>query len=165
MNSMDSKYHEVIQKVVSGEMVYSYSSIREFLKSPLHFLQYKTGEKKTTDAMRRGVLIHKLLLEPDEFSNDYVIFEKPIPSATMAKNENKEAYQALEKANPDKRVISADELAEAKAVEQVARQNKTASEILDFMKRSEVNVKFEYKGLPFTGFIDIDTEFDGRRAN
>ena len=103
MNSMDNKYQDVIQKVVSGEMVYSYSSIREFLKSPLHFLQYKTGEKKTTDAMRRGVLIHKLLLEPDEFSNEYVVFEKPIPSATMAKKENKEAYQALEEANPDKR--------------------------------------------------------------
>ena len=40
----------------------SYSALTQFKKSPNHLLAYWEGKQKTTDAMKFGTLIHKILL-------------------------------------------------------------------------------------------------------
>ena len=44
----------------------SFSSLKQFSKSPAHWVMYKKREFKQSSAMRRGWLTHLLTLEPEK---------------------------------------------------------------------------------------------------
>ena len=54
----------------------SHSGIVQLLKSPEHYLQYKTGSAEPTPAMEFGSAFHGFILEPEVFSKDYVLAPK-----------------------------------------------------------------------------------------
>ena len=56
------------------ERALSYSSLSAFSKSPNHLLQYWEGSEPTPTQLQ-GQLIHKLILEPETFRDDFVVFE------------------------------------------------------------------------------------------
>ena len=58
-----------IQVYHSGEAI-SHSGIVQLLKSPEHYLQYKTGSVAPTPAMEFGSAFHGFILEPEVFSKD-----------------------------------------------------------------------------------------------
>ena len=51
----------------------SFSSVKEFAKSPNHFLAYKNKTRTATSAMTRGSALHTFVLEPDEFEKRYLV--------------------------------------------------------------------------------------------
>ena len=53
----------------------SYSALTQFKKSPNHLLAYWEGKQKRTDAMLFGSLIHKIILEPETFDFEYVVYQ------------------------------------------------------------------------------------------
>lgn len=55
--NIEEKRQEIIDKLQSGEMVLSFSAIKEFAKSPAHFMAYKLGDKKQTAPMKKGIKI------------------------------------------------------------------------------------------------------------
>ena len=83
----------------------SYSALCAFKKSPNHLLKYWEGKTKVTDAMQFGSIIHKLLLEPESFNDDYAIF-------TGARRAGKD-WQEFKAANEDKQIIKLSELDDA----------------------------------------------------
>ena len=42
-------------------------------RSPLHFKTAKETPKVQTESMLLGSLVHKLVLEPDDFDNEYIV--------------------------------------------------------------------------------------------
>ena len=56
--------HLPIQVYHSGEAI-SHSGIVQLLKSPEHYLQYKTGSVEPTPAMEFGSAFHSFILEPE----------------------------------------------------------------------------------------------------
>lgn len=53
----------------------SSSDLKQLLKSPRHFQAYKNTRMEPTAEMRRGTLVHALILEPDSFHEQFAIGE------------------------------------------------------------------------------------------
>ena len=71
-----TKKQEIVDKLISGEMVLSFSAIKQFAQSPAHFMAYKLGQRVETPAMKKGTMIHCAILEPEELENRYTILKK-----------------------------------------------------------------------------------------
>lgn len=85
--------------------VLSPSGLKEWEKSPAHFIAYKMGVRKQSDAMDLGTLIHKRFLEPDSFSECYVKGEK----FDRRTKKGKEGFEAFQKKHEGKTVYSPDD--------------------------------------------------------
>jgi len=66
----------------------SYSSLKQFRKSPAHYIYYLQVRKKTP-AMDLGSVVDCLVLEPEQFNSRFIVLEKP----NLRKKENKEAWE------------------------------------------------------------------------
>lgn len=65
-------YGDVPQEIREKYLVTSPSAIIEFRKSPkAYHWKYILGNREESDAMRQGTLIHKAILEPNVFKNEY----------------------------------------------------------------------------------------------
>lgn len=161
------KITKLANDLLSGEQHLSHSSFSAFLKSPAHFIEYKFGEKKKTDAFAVGHLIHTLLLEPQEFQSRYVIWDRneilPFPKSTMNKKENKAAKaEFLESVGDNQEVIEKLEFEEAQAIVNAVKNTKSAKGILEMFTDFEQELNFEYGGFKWKGFKDATcTEITG----
>src|SRR5690606_37347584 len=70
----NNAYYELIGKLQKKQMHLSYSSLKEFGKSPMNFIKYKLKEKKPpTESQIFGSLCDCLITEPDKFDELFVI--------------------------------------------------------------------------------------------
>ena len=69
----------------------SFSSLKEFIRSPRHYVNYLTRERKQTEAMLFGAICHKLILEPQDFEKEYIIE----PEFNKRTNQGKDDYAAF----------------------------------------------------------------------
>lgn len=77
----------------------SYSSLKEFMRSPKHFLHYRNApkDKEVTYALIFGGLVDCLVLTPDEYDQRYIILnapEKCFPEKVLLKDVGKEKFEA-----------------------------------------------------------------------
>lgn len=132
----------------------SYSSLCAFKKSPNHLLQYWEGKNKITDSMQFGSLIHKLLLEPDSFNDDYAIF-------TGARRAGK-AWEEFKAVNEQKQIIKMSELDDANRIVQNALFHPIFCEIMQNKVHTEKEVTWNHAGVGFKGFVDIESYIGGK---
>lgn len=71
----------------------SYSSLKKFAISPLHFLQYLTAPYAGSDAMILGDLVDVLLLTPDEYEKRFVIIPDNAPEKVQDRSLNAKYMQ------------------------------------------------------------------------
>lgn len=80
----------------------SYSSLKWFKKSPMHFMHYrnKPKDKETTSALKFGNLLDCLLLTPEEFESRYIILPetKLLKDCKGTKEEARKEYDSLNEA-------------------------------------------------------------------
>ena len=55
----------------------SSSNLKDLLKSPWSYWHNKQNPRESTPAMQFGSLVHTLILEPNNFSNEYMVADKP----------------------------------------------------------------------------------------
>jgi hypothetical protein len=55
----------------------SSTNLKDLLKSPWSYWHNKQNPKVSTPAMQFGSLVHKLILEPENFANEYMVAGKP----------------------------------------------------------------------------------------
>ena len=121
----------------------SYSSIKEFMKSPNHLLSYWDREKVTTPAMLKGTLIHTLLLEPEKMEKEYATWL----GGRRAGNE----YKTFQEENQGKTIIKPEELEEAEKIIKTAKNNV----LLNLKKGVELEILWKMNLIPFRGFVDF----------
>lgn len=116
-------------------------------------LQYWDGKNRVTDAMHFGSLIHKLLLEPESFNDEYAIF-------TGARRAGKE-WQQFKSENENKQIIKMSELDDANSIVQNAMNNPIFNEIMSNKVHTEKQVTWTHAGVGFKGFIDVESIING----
>jgi len=84
----ESEIQAVIDSLHRDDFSLSYSGISAFGISPRAFIAYKVKERKETDAMLLGTVVHCLILEPDTFADRYVV----APNVNASTLEGKEAW-------------------------------------------------------------------------
>lgn len=166
----ERRKNELIERLQAGAFTLSFSSLTHFAVSPRAFIKYKLQEKKTTDAMQMGNVVHCLILEPDEFSSRYAVG----PEADLTTNKGKAIFsEFLNPFMPDgwEWTRKADLLKQAlqysgievitRAVYEEARMransvmnNRAARNILNQIGETELAVEYEINGFRFKGKID-----------
>lgn len=130
----------------------SFTSLKEFSKSPNHFLAYKNKEKTDSPAMRRGRLIHKLVLEPDDFPKEFAV----APTCDRRTKVGKELWHDFEFfcTNNNITPVTQSEYAEADAVARAIQKNKTSRDLLRSCRHFEQHVEGDIFGIEFHGYVD-----------
>lgn len=83
---------------------------RVISQSPRHAKHYYDKGFESTDAMDFGTMVHKLLLEPEDFKAKYAV----APKVDRRKKEGKELWTAFMEENPGKEIITKDDYDKAK---------------------------------------------------
>lgn len=128
----------------------SYSSLKEFSKSPAHYINYLNKPRETTPALQFGSLLHLLLLEPQEFDNVYAVS----PKFDMRKTADKEAYAEFQAKSEGKEIIPETLLAEVHQLAELVKDNpmwRVAVEGASFEQKDTI----EIYDLPFVRIRDI----------
>lgn len=155
---IDTEFQDYITKLTLGDFSLSYSSVRAFAKSPLHFLKYKTGTHAVTPAMVFSRLVHLLVLEPHKFFKKYEILTKAegFEESTWAKKENKdrkaEVYAVA--ASQNKEVIELENLEKALIMKEAILSNSMAGALVRGCDKFELRTEREWNKLLWKGVID-----------
>ncbi|MEO0638431.1 MAG: PD-(D/E)XK nuclease-like domain-containing protein [Bacteroidota bacterium] len=136
----------------------SYSSLKEFNRSPLHYIEYVTKSRKSSDAMIAGKLFEDLLFGKN-VCDQFVIFGKPNPEKDFRDKENR-------KARDEARLRASKSGKELIETQEVSRINELAKRAYDHpfikyarkyvWKHPEQRVKIEPTSrLKITGIPDL----------
>lgn len=128
----------------------SFSSLKEFSRSPAHYAAYIAGEKKQTPAMLLGRLVHAMIPTPGTASSEYV----RVPEINRRTNEGKAQYAEILARSEGKALIDDEQWAQAEAMSEAVRTNSASKEILMRITQTEKKFNVEIDGLPFVGYID-----------
>lgn len=129
----------------------SFSSIKQFIRSPQHYVQYLTQEKKQTDAMLLGSVVHNLILQPQTFDDKYVVE----PEFNKRTNQGKEDYQKFLDRVAEKRLQAIPPNVFVKAKELVTQfMNSQNYKYVADTNIREQRFDKEQDGLPICGYID-----------
>lgn len=123
----------------------SFSSLCRFAESPLSFLHYKTQPRTETAAMRLGTLVHRHVLEPDEFMESVVCYE-----GTRRGN----AWKDFEAAHEGKDIVTATEWNTIMNVKDALTGSRHACQLLAALDYREMMIEWPSSGLPHRGIVD-----------
>ncbi len=156
-----------------GKRALSYSSLKEFAKSPEHFIKYISERKAPTPAMIFGSLLDSLILTPDTWGDTFVVKPEKPPylkdlEAEHGKIKGREMYEAnkvAEKdwiaANQGKTFIDAEDLEKAKKIAEKVFNHPPAMEILNQLTQTQETIYFVD---PITK-LKVVCKLDGRGEN
>jgi exodeoxyribonuclease VIII len=145
-----TKIDELVSRLLNGEEPLSYSSISNFAESPKHFIEYKLKEKKSTDAMIYGSVVHCLVLEEQNFEKRYAVAPTCDRRTTIGKN----IYSAFIDEAQGREVISQEVYSQALETKRAIRSNFPANNLLKQDGQNEIAATWEYLNFKFRGFID-----------
>lgn len=153
------KKQEIVDKLISGEMVLSFSAIKQFAQSPAHFMAYKLGQRVETPAMKKGTMIHCAILEPEELENRYTILKKedlPNPESDFRNTENKKFKELFEaKATTEgKEIITPSDWDNLIAHRDLAYSNEAIAPYLNGLVKKEDYATWEFGGFNWRGVRD-----------
>ena len=133
----------------------SYSSLKEFSKSPAHYINYLNRPKKQTPELTFGSALHCLILQPQEFDNQFIKTRK----FDLRKKEDKEENERISKEaeTTGKIIIQEDMYEEVNNLKEKCLRDDT---LVDILSKADTEVKenVELYGLPFVRIKDIEIE-------
>lgn len=130
------------------KLTLSFSSLKQFGKSPAHFVGYKNRIFKQSAPMRRGWLTHLITLEPEKIQELQVL-----DVATRANKQYKEAVANHK--DGENGVFTAREMLEAQNLALAVREHPLANKLLTEAICVEKHLKWEMDGVKFHGYADI----------
>jgi len=145
---------EITQEFLEGRPL-SYSSLKQFRKSPKHYIQYLTKPFAPSAEMMLGTLVHTLTLEPEEFEKRYMLYVKPTGTGSVAAKNN-----LIDIANQAKRIlITQEEVDTAKIIHQALMDHEQSRILIENRRKVEINLRWRHKetNLPLTGKIDFES--------
>lgn len=132
----------------------SYSSLKAFRRSPLHYVQYLLAPRESTPALKFGGLVDCLVLTPDLYEKRYAV----MPKYDMRKTVDKEAFAKFVLENEGKDYVTQDMLDAANDCKAALMTNPISSEYIHNATTTQRKVKWVDKetGLPMTCYMDMD---------
>jgi len=124
----------------------SYSSIKEFAKSPNHLLNYWSRESKPSQSMILGSAFHCLLLEPEKFNERYAV----APDVDKRTKEGKFQFEQFALSAEGREVITQGDYQTIQYMAAAAR----IDDVILMDIQAEIEVSGEINGVPFRGFVD-----------
>jgi len=129
----------------------SYSSIKEFQKSPRHYLEYINKQRTPpTDAMKLGSMVHCMILQPNLFNEQFVI----APDVNKRTNAGKEEWATFCSQHADRIVVANDDYEHASRLASNAMANSSIESLVKNCYDFEQEWRAEIDGLPYRGFYD-----------
>ncbi len=128
----------------------SYSSLKEFAKSPKHYVNYVLAKREPSKEMNFGSLIHCLLLYPDKLNEQFAV----MPSVDRRTKEGKDIYNKFVEDSNGKICVGQDELDEANSIVDSVMTTTAAKSYIEQCYEFEKEFRSTVGGLPFRGFVD-----------
>lgn len=130
----------------------SYSSLKQFKKSPEHFMQYMLKKMEPTPAMIFGTLLDKMILTPDTWQESFTV----MPVFDKRTTVGKIGYAEFVKENAGKTFIAEDDVVTAEFITEKVFKNAAAKELLDRIDRTQDMISYtdNKTGLKLRGFLD-----------
>lgn len=135
----------------------SFSSLKEFIKSPIHYINYISKKREPTPAMILGSVVHALILQPDSFSARFAVEPEVDKRTTAGKDKIAEFLLTAE----GKEVVSASTYRTAQEMVSAFIHSPNMEYVRNcttFEKRFDV--KHSATGLPVCGFLDGENPID-----
>ena len=134
----------------------SFSALKEFAKSPAHYLAYK-NQKFDSEALRFGRFFHSYILEPQTLQGKYFSIDetqRPNTSMTMAAKVNKEWKADIIAENKNKTLVKAED---AENCERMAAELNAAGwpEFLKGNTEVEKEIFYEFCGVEMKSKLDF----------
>lgn len=132
----------------------SFSSIKEFDKSPAHYVHYINSKREPSDAMRFGSLVHAYILEPDTVESRFFA----MPDVDRRTTDGKAKWKEAEEMSQGKEIVTSAQWSNAKSMIDVMNQSTEFTDIISKLTHKERKFEYELSGLPFTGYIDGEAD-------
>lgn len=140
----------------------SYSSLKEFRKSPRHYIKHLTEPFEQTEQMILGSCVDVLMLEPEKFEKKFLVYEK----FEKRSNDAKAKWQQMIAEAQEKKItlITEDTLKTAKTCVEAVLSNDQVKTLVEAKKRTQVRLKWTDRKtrLPLIGYVDFETEAWGQ---
>ena len=150
------KPYQMIQitRELLSERPLSFSSLKEFVRSPAHYVRYISQERKQTDAMLLGSVIHCLILTPDEFDKTFIV-EPVIDKRTK---QGKEDYLKFVESISGTGLtpIGSDIYVRAREIITELLHHQNYKHVKEASKKEFRFLKEHDSGLNVTGFLDAE---------
>ena len=133
----------------------SYSSLKQFRKSPKHYVQYITQDRKPpSEAQIVGSAFEMLLLEPEKFKSDVFIYSKP----NMRSNAGKEEWEQIKIRGQGKLMITEEIEKKVKLMVENTRACDEMMQYVDSITKQQTRLRWTDKktGIPFIGYADAE---------
>ena len=159
-----TKIDQLISDLMGGVKTLSFSSLKAFRNSPADFIDYAFREKKQTDAMLLGTLIHCLVLEPEQFDSRYTVMDDTDIMAELADSGNPrntkkyKEWKATFIANCVGETITLKMKQQAEIIAGNITHNRAAKKVLSLCPKREQKIEWQYKNFGFRGYYDLGGE-------
>lgn len=182
----NEEFRILIERIENKEMKLSYSSIREFAKSPRHFIKHKLRKFEQTEAMKQGSLLDCLVTTPDAFEKDYVVSDASKPTGlggalcdlllggTPIETAIREAgykkaptsksldaclsFVEFQQSNEGKIIVSQDDYDFAEAKKDALYKNYASKWVLDQVTHTQFKCEWNAHGYDWHGYGDMKGE-------
>ena len=129
----------------------SFSFLRSFSNSPFESLLYRT-QKKESDALKFGTLVHKVVLEYDDFLKNYIILPRetnmnsgvPTDGKIGTKEYAKYVAYAIQKGIKPENIVKLPDFKNAKLLREMFWSNNEIKTLINRIQKTEVEYKFSY---------------------
>ena len=178
----ESEYYELIGRLQRKEETLSYSSLKEFGKSPRNFINYKLQPRKPqTESQIFGSVCDCLLTEPEKFEKRYVIVDnvpttenqigfcndlisgKSPEEAKKLNNPRGNAQVLADMYKPyfdaqksEKQSVSTKIKEQAEAIVENLKKSELVMQYIDSCDSFQNKKEWTYKGWKFKGFTDAE---------
>lgn len=140
----------------------SFSSLKEFLRSPMHFKYYMTTPSRAkklppavATAMAMGKIIDCLLLTPEKFEDKFAVHSFNVWSYS-----DKPKFEIFCENNKGKWLVTKDDYEKALMIKASVHANTEAKKILDRVTQTQREYKWtdEETGIPLIAFTDAECD-------
>ena len=138
----------------------SYSSLKEFWKSPAHYIDYITKPKTISDAMILGQVVECLVFDEKIFQDKFEVYQK-FPKRS---NADKEKWQLMCESAKDNKItlVDNDMYANAVIMAESVKNTPETSYYIDKVLSIQKKLSWTDKKtkLPIIGYVDVECEID-----
>lgn len=136
----------------------SITRLKELRRSPQHY-QWNLNNPRESDALTLGTATHVAVLEPERFDTDFAIWDRRTDAGAMSPRRGQH-WEAFSGVNHGKKILTADEAADAKTIAAAVRSDATAMQYLA-TGDPEITMEWTYGDRPCKGRGDWLTTIRG----